>query len=345
MIHTGSFGGNGVMNQLVSILIPLFNAEKWLGETVESALSQTWPKKEIIIVDDGSTDNSLQLAKQYESEIVKVVYQENRGAAAARNKAMGYAQGEHVQWLDADDLLAPDKIERQMRAIQNEGDWKTLLTASWAKFYYRYHKAKFTPDNLWQDLKPVEWLLIKFNENVYMNPAVWLVSRKLTELAGPWDERLSLDDDGEYFARLVSASENVRFVPDARCYYRKSNPLSLSRDLSPKACESLFLSLSLCISYLRAIENSVTTRTSCLRLLQRNMRRLCSGPANVVKRANDLASELGGILTPPDFGWKYSLAQKILGPKLAKIAKKKMLMLRESLAWNWDKLQYNLSKK
>ena len=61
-----------------------------------------------------------------------------------------------------------------------------------------------------------------------MNPAVWLVSRKLMELAGPWDERLSLDDDGEYFARLVAASKSI-FVPEARSYHRASNPKSLSR--------------------------------------------------------------------------------------------------------------------
>ena len=72
------------MTELVSILIPCYNAEKWLKETIESALSQTWPNKEIIIVDDGSTDNSLMIASQYESNLVKVISQENKGAPAAQ---------------------------------------------------------------------------------------------------------------------------------------------------------------------------------------------------------------------------------------------------------------------
>ena len=103
------------MAQLVSILIPCYNAEKWLKYTIASVLGQTWPNKEIIIVDDGSTDCSLQIAKQYESNIVKVISQKNKGGSAARNKAFEYAQGSYIQWLDSDDILAPDKIEYQMK--------------------------------------------------------------------------------------------------------------------------------------------------------------------------------------------------------------------------------------
>jgi glycosyltransferase involved in cell wall biosynthesis len=102
------------MAELVSILIPSYNSEKWVSATIESALSQTWAKKEIVIVDDGSTDKSLQIAKKYESKLVKVITQKNGGAAVARNKALEYAQGDYIQWLDADDLLAPDKIEKQL---------------------------------------------------------------------------------------------------------------------------------------------------------------------------------------------------------------------------------------
>ena len=71
---------------LVSILIPCYNAEKWLSETINSALDQTWKNIEIIIVDDGSTDSSLAIAKTFESKNIKVLSQENRGASAARNQ-------------------------------------------------------------------------------------------------------------------------------------------------------------------------------------------------------------------------------------------------------------------
>src|SRR5436309_3308297 len=102
---------------------------------------------------------------------------------------------------------------------------QTMLTASWGQFFCRHEKAKFVPDPLWCDLAPVDWIVTKFTKNAWMNPSVWLVSRRLTELAGLWDERLasSGDDDGEYICRLVAASDRVRYVPEAKCYYRIGN--------------------------------------------------------------------------------------------------------------------------
>ena len=104
------------MRPLVSILIPAYNAEGWIGDTIKSAIGQTWPRKEIIVVDDGSTDQTLSVARQFASKEVSVTPQANQGAAATRNKAFSLCQGDYIQWLDADDLLAPDKIEKQMKA-------------------------------------------------------------------------------------------------------------------------------------------------------------------------------------------------------------------------------------
>src|SRR5438093_3355190 len=106
------------MKPLVSILIPAYNAERWIAETMRSALRQTWPNKEILVVDDGSTDQTLRIARQFPSKAISVVSQKNQGAAAARNKAFDLCQGDYVQWLDADDLLSPDKIAKQMEAAE-----------------------------------------------------------------------------------------------------------------------------------------------------------------------------------------------------------------------------------
>lgn len=333
------------MTALVSILIPCYNAEKWLSETIQSAMAQTWRNKEIIVVDDGSTDNSLSVARQFASKTLKVLHQKNSGAAAARNKALQHAQGDYIQWLDADDLLAPDKVEKQLKRMDGGAGHRILLSCSWGKFYYRYEKARFTPHNLWSDLDPVDWLITKFNENVYMNPASWLVSRKLSDMAGPWNEKLSQDDDGEYFARVVAVSEKIIFVKEARCYYRKSNPRSLSRDLSRKGCESLFLSLSLCIEHLRSLEDSERTRKACVRLLQDNVRSFYPNYIYILKKADGLARELGGELSPPVFGWKYELARRILGAAKAMKIKRTTSMISQSIAWNWDKLLYSISRK
>src|SRR6188768_4508586 len=106
------------MEPLVSILIPAYNAEEWIVETIDSALAQTWARKEIIIVNDGSRDQTLAVARRYESGNVKVVTQENQGAAATRNAAFGFSQGDYIQWLDADDLLAPVKVSSQVEVAK-----------------------------------------------------------------------------------------------------------------------------------------------------------------------------------------------------------------------------------
>jgi glycosyltransferase involved in cell wall biosynthesis len=222
--------GSSTVSDLVSILIPAYNAEQWIRETIRSALDQTWPNTEIIVVDDGSSDNTLKMARAFESGIVKVITQQNRGACGARNRALEVAQGSYIQWLDADDLLAPDKISQQLKGSNNGLTSQVLLTSAFGKFLFRHRKAKFEPNALWQDLAPQDWILTKFMKHVWMNPTSWLVSRKLTDMAGPWDERLSGsgDDDGEYICRIVSVSEKVKFVREAKCYYRRGGPGSLS---------------------------------------------------------------------------------------------------------------------
>src|SRR5262245_57417246 len=105
------------MKPSVSILIPAFNAETWLADTLRSAVAQTWEPKEIIVVDDGSRDRTLAIARSFESDSVRVFTQKNQGAAAARNKALSESRGEYIQWLDADDLLAPDKISKQLETL------------------------------------------------------------------------------------------------------------------------------------------------------------------------------------------------------------------------------------
>src|SRR5215831_4789209 len=102
---------------LVSIIIPAYNAEPWLRDALRSALAQTWEPKEIIVVDDGSTDRTLEIARQFESEHLRVIANKHVGAAATRNKALELAKGDYIQYLDADDVLAPDKIAKQIEAL------------------------------------------------------------------------------------------------------------------------------------------------------------------------------------------------------------------------------------
>src|SRR6185436_8211693 len=101
---------------LVSILIPCYNAERWIRQCIESALGQTYPNKEVIVVDDGSKDASLEVIKKF-GDRIRWETGPNRGGNAARNRLLELARGEWRQYLDADDYLLPDKIAEQMEFL------------------------------------------------------------------------------------------------------------------------------------------------------------------------------------------------------------------------------------
>jgi glycosyltransferase involved in cell wall biosynthesis len=294
-------------------LIPAYNSEKWVGQAIHSALTQTWPKKEVVVVDDGSRDHTLSVARTCESKLCRVLSQENRGASAARNHALSYAQGDFIQWLDADDLLAPDKIEQQLKRGELDSSTRILLSSAFCRFFHRTEKAKFLSNSLCQDLAPLEFMLIKFRYNLWMNPSVWLVSRTLTQMAGPWDESLSLDDDGEYFCRVVLASERILFVPQARSYKRIGVSGNLSGRITLEACRSQFQSMSSSIHRVLAVEDNERVRESCLTLLQTSLLFFYPDKAELMDKVNELARFLGGDLAPPKLGWKYSPIQKVFG--------------------------------
>jgi hypothetical protein len=336
------------MKPLVSILIPAYNAERWIVETIHSALGQTWPRKEIIIVDDGSTDQTLSLAQRFASKEVSVVTQENQGVCAARNKAYELCQGNYIQWLDADDLLSPDKIAKQMEAAEQSQSERTLLSSAWGYFIFRANKARFVPTSLWCDLSPIEWLLRRWEENLYMNPATWLVSRELTDAAERWDTRLvgGGSDDGEYFSRVILANNGIRFVPDAKVFYRRTGSCSLSYiGLSNKKMESQLLGMELQIGHLRSLDDSERTRAACLNYLQTWLPAFYPERPDIVKQLEQLASSLGGQLKLPRLSGKYGWIEKILGFAAAKHVQLSYNRGKFSILRLWDKMMYLLDDR
>jgi glycosyltransferase involved in cell wall biosynthesis len=330
---------------LVSILIPAFNAGAWIADTIESALAQTWPRKEVIVVDDESADGTLAVARRYASSGVVAATQKNQGAAAARNHAFSLCNGDYIQWLDADDLLAPDKVARQLAALGDQPDRRTLLSSAWGRFMYRPHRAEFEPSVLWFDLAPVEWLLRKVQTGAYMQTATWLVSRELAEAAGAWNTRMLGDDDGEYFCRVLMASHGVRFVPDAKVLYRMAGPNSLSyMGRSNRKMDALFSSLELHMHYLRALEDSERVRAACVTCLQRLLIEFYPHRPDIVEKATRLAIELGGELRPPTLSWKYAWLQAAFGWNVATRVRASMQELRWSVVRSWDKMLFAIER-
>jgi glycosyltransferase involved in cell wall biosynthesis len=341
--HT--LGDNNFMRAFVSILIPAYNAENWIADTLESAIAQTWPHKEIIVVDDGSTDGTVAIARRFEPKGVQVVTQPNQGAAAARNTASSLSRGDYIQWLDADDLLSPDKVAHQMRAAEQVKDGLTLFSSPWAFFQYRPAKAKFIPTPLCSDLDPTEWLTRKWEGNWHMQTATWLISRELTEAAGPWDTRLLGDDDGEYFSRVINASNGIRFVPQSRVYYRITPSSRLSHiGRSNKKMEAQFLGMKLQIEYLRARDDSDRVRAACVNYLQTWLPNFYPNRPDLVQEAQQLAASLGGRLSLPKASWKYAWIEKLFGFAAAKHTQLYYNRGKSSALRAWDKVMYSLER-
>ncbi len=106
--------------QLVSVIIPVYNYDRYLGEAIESVLGQTHPHLEVIVVDDGSTDRSSEVAKSFADRGVRYCHQLHAGIGPARNTGVELAQGEYLAFLDADDRWPPEKIERQLNAFDSD---------------------------------------------------------------------------------------------------------------------------------------------------------------------------------------------------------------------------------
>jgi len=334
------------MQPLVSILIPAYNAEQWIACTLQSALAQTWPRKEIIVVDDGSRDRTAEIARGFASKEVAVVSARSQGAAGTRNHAFGLSQGDYIQWLDADDLLAGDKIERQLAALGKAGGRRVLLSSSWAPFHYRTRRARFLRTSLCQDLAPVEWLLRRMSENLYMQTATWLTSRELTEAAGPWDTRLWYDDDGEYFCRVLLASEGTRFVSGTGVFYRDvgTNRLSFIGN-SDKKKDALLLSMKLHVQYLRSLENSERVRKACLAYMQGRCPQFYPERPDLFAELQGMAAQLQGSLEEPRLRWKYAWMKPILGWRTAKWAQWAIPQVKASCLRRYDKALHRLEAR
>ena len=316
------------MSNLVSILIPVYNAAEWLSETIRGALEQTWPEKELIIVDDGSTDDSLTIARSFEAPNVQVVSQQNQGACAARNRALQEAQGDYIQFLDADDLMSPHKIETQVRQLGSTP--RAVAASRWARFYEEIGDGPHgpVPDRI-PSQDPLTWLLIAQRGKAMMPPHAWLTPRELIDEAGPWDQSMLKNQDGEFFARVLLQADEIIFCPDATVYYRSGIPTSVSARRSPAVVHSQYTVAEKIMRALRAREDSPRVRQACADAFQQIAYSAYPDAAGIVAEAEAQVQQLGGSDVRPPGSKLFHRVGEILGWRIA-------LWLRY---WFW-KLKY-----
>lgn len=301
---------------LVSVLIPCYNAAPWLRETLQSVLDQTWPHIEIILVDDGSTDATLAEVERLQRREIKVFTQENGGAASARNRGLEEATGDFIQYLDADDVLAPDKIARQVARLSSSSPHK-VASSEWARFTDAVPVGALATQSIWRDLSPIEFLVTCALEELMFPPISWLIPRPVAEAAGRWDERLSLNDDGEYMSRVLACSDGIAFVPGARAYYRSGNPSSYASQKTERAARSELLAWDLTASTMLELEDSARTRRAIATGYQRVQSAWFLRNQSVVEEAQRKERAFGGGAYQFQGGPAFCLVRHLLGWRTA----------------------------
>lgn len=265
--------GGAMDKPLASIIVPVYNAEKHLEQTIQSVIDQTWPNKQLILVNDGSTDESLAIATKYANDWIIVIDQPNGGASKSRNVGLKAAKGKYIQFLDADDLLSPDKIEQQVNLLEKNSD--KIAVCSTIHFPDRQNHLQFKPTDYEEQFlinsEPANFLINLmggFSENGSMVTIhAWLTPKRIIDEAGPWNESLTVDDDGEFFTRIILKSKGV-IKTDGISYYRKYiSPKSLSASKNNTGFTSRLNAVLLKKKWLLAVNNSFEAKAAIYKAL------------------------------------------------------------------------------
>ncbi len=231
------------MDPVVSVIIPTFNREKMILECLDSIKNQTYRPIQVIVIDDGSSDNTHALVKKWKKDNTEpkqfeicYYYQRNSGAPSARNLGIIKSKGAYIQFLDSDDFLAPAKFADaafEFR-LNEELDLVYCLRADFNHDNKEITKFKKETANLEQSCTPQEVSLKS------MWTALPVCKREVVIAAGEWDTNLSSMQDWEYFGRISKISRRAKLVPEVQAYCRNhsSNRVSNSDWGSPKALRS-----------------------------------------------------------------------------------------------------------
>jgi len=305
------------VSPLVSVIVPCKDAAPWLADTINSCLNQTWPKLELIIVDNGSSDGSLALAGKYESPSVKIIECARNGASAARNAGLQQTRGNLVQFLDADDVLDRDKIRIQVERLGRlpEG---TIASGAWARFHREPAASIFSPEPVWRDFSPTDFLISSWLGGGMMPSFAWLTPRQVIEKAGSWNEELSLNDDGEFFSRVVLASKGIAFCGDARGFYRTLPYPTLSKRRDRKGFASAYKAADLsCRNLLEHCDSDAAKKAAACQL-QRFIYDLYPQMPELIKAAEQRVLELGGSELRMGGGSAFKGLSACVGWKIAR---------------------------
>ncbi len=216
----------------VSVIVPTYNRESYLKQAVDSVLKQQGCSYELIVIDDGSTDNTHQLLQPYRDRL-RYVYQDNRGVCAARNRGIELAQGDFIAFLDADDFFFSDKLAAQIALFSAQPDLG-IVHSGWCRV--DSEGKKLLEVRLWENIPELNlesWLRWK-----PVLPSAMMFRRQWLELVGGFDSQYTVAEDVDLVLRLALKGCKSAWLPRLSVGYRQhegsamGNALSQGRDLS-----------------------------------------------------------------------------------------------------------------
>lgn len=311
---------------LVSIIIPVYQGSDLIRQSVASALAQSWPEIEVIVVDDGSTDDTAAVVESVLDSRVKLVRQANSGASSARNRGLAESRGAWIQFLDHDDILSPNKIESQMHRLLGEGG-DCIACCTWQRFDQAPSDTPIHRERLWRDDSPLDWLLSARGGDGMMPTGTWLTPRATIERSGTWDVSLpgSLDDDGEFFSRAVLASRRVLFCGDAVLHYRNAGSANLRNARSERHVRALLMTQRLYEERFLAREDSARVRRSLAHGYAAFLEMIYPDHPAFCKEAFSSISRLGGEFKTP--------GSKPFARLVSALGLRRALQVRRCLRW------------
>lgn len=208
---------------IISVIIPAYNAQRTILETIQSLQQQTFSDFEIVVINDGSTDGTVELLKQIAEPRLKVFSYENGGLPVARNRGIDRATGDYITFIDADDLWTPDKLESQLTALQQNP--QAGVAYSWTAFINEKSEVLYAWEPIYYQGNVYPQLLVK---NFISSGSNILVRREFIEAAGRFDPTLKSAEDWDYYIRLAAACQFV-LVPQYQILYRRSSQSMTSK--------------------------------------------------------------------------------------------------------------------
>lgn len=295
--------------------MPAYNSGPWIAQAVASVLSQADCRLELIIVDDGSTDETVQIVQSISDERLLLLRCTHTGQSVASNFGAAHAKGQFLKFVDADDVLLPGHLSAQLAAAR--GAERCLVSCCWGYFREDPSTVAARREFVQRDYEdPLEWIVTSLTQDEGMMGAwMWLIPASVWQRSGGFNESLTLNKDFDLSIRLLLASDGVRYAEGAVYGYRKGLSTAVTQVRSRASMESALRTTELGISALLAREDTVRIRRIAANRLQMWLYRFFPDFPDLAAQAEIRIEQLGGSdlrlqggavlrLLEPLIGWK-----------------------------------------